>query len=249
MRIQMLGIPIDAVTRLNAIEMARGLLNTPGQHLITTPNPEMLVDASRDTAFAVALKSADLALADGIGLVIVSRLLGRAIPSRISGTDFVDDLAELAARVGKTVFLLGGEGERVAERTAEILKQRHPGLKIAGALSGVRVFWEDAQTPRIEGDALVKLKAAAPDILLVAFGHRKQELWIQKNLVSLPSVRLAMGIGGAFDFIAGDVRRAPSVMRKLGLEWLWRLIIQPWRVKRIWKAVVTFPWLAFKARR
>lgn len=249
MRTLILGIPIDVVTRVEASRRAEAMLDEPRGHMIATPNPEMLVDAASDAAFAAALQSADLAIADGFGLLLVSWLLGKRLPERISGTDFIDDLAVLAARKQKRVFLLGGEGERVAERAAEVLAKRHPGLRIAGAISGVKVFWHDQSTPMIEGAALVAVKAAAPDILLVAFGHRKQELWIQKTLPSLPSVRIAMGVGGAFDFIAGDVRRAPTVLRKLGLEWLWRLILQPWRWRRIWKAVVTFPWLAFKAQK
>ena len=249
MRIHILGIPIDAVARTEAVRRAEGMFDTSHGHMIATPNPEMLVDASRDSAFAAALNSADLAIPDGVGLLIVARLLGKKIPARISGTDFIDDLATLAVKHQKRIFLLGGEGERVAQRSADVLVKRHPGLQIAGAISGVKVFWEDTITPVIDGDALVSLKAAAPDIILVAFGHRKQELWIQKSLPSLPSVRIAMGVGGAFDFIAGDVVRAPTVIRSLGLEWLWRLILQPWRAKRIWKAVVTFPWLAFKAGR
>lgn len=250
MRTQILGVLIDAITRAEAGRRVEAMLHEPRGHAIATPNPEMLVAASADADFRGALRAADMTIPDGFGLLLVSRLLGQPIPERITGTDFIDDVCAIAVKQHKRVFLLGGEGERVAERAAEELVKRHPGLKIAGARSGFKVFWESPATPIIEGDTLVAVKAAAPDILFVAFGHRKQELWIQKTLPHLPSVRLAMGVGGAFDFIAGDVLRAPSIMRKLGLEWLWRLALEPRkRFRRIWTAVAVFPYLALTARR
>ena len=249
MRHVIADIPIDAITRDAAAARVAAMLGEQRSHVVVTPNPEMLVDASRDEAFSDALRHADMAIPDGFGLLLVGALLGKRFPERISGTDFVDDVCSAAAAQGKSVFLLGGEGDHVAERAARELERRHPRLRIAGAMSGFRVFWETPSVPVIDGDVLVKVKSAAPDVLLVAFGHRKQELWMRSALPHLPSVRLAMGVGGAFDFIAGDVRRAPALLRAAGLEWLWRLIVQPWRFKRIWKAVVTFPILAFKAGR
>ncbi|MEY4723270.1 MAG: hypothetical protein RLZZ324_783 [Candidatus Parcubacteria bacterium] len=253
MRIHILGIPIDAITRAQAAERMNAMLAEPRPHVITTPNPEMLVDASRDVAFAEALQGADLAIPDGAGLAVVASLRGQKIPQRISGTDFIHDVCAAAVKRGLSVFLLGGggggAGEDVAARAARELESRHPGLHIAGAMSGGKLQWETPETPRLSEAAMARVALTKPDILLVAFGHRRQELWIRANLGKLPSVRLAMGIGGAFDFIAGDVRRAPAPMRALGLEWLWRLILQPWRVGRIWKAVVTFPLLAFTEKR
>lgn len=245
MRYHLLDIPIDGLSKTDAIARMSHMFDDSRSHFVTTPNPEMLVAARGDSAFRSALQAADLALPDGVGLVLVGRAKGMDIPARLSGTDIVDDLCALAVSKGKSVYLLGGEGERVAERAAAVLSHRHPGLRIAGTESGFRTYWADDVTPVIEGDALVRLKAAAPDILFVALGHRKQELWIQKTLPHLPSVRIAMGVGGAFDFIAGDVRRAPRWMRSSGLEWSWRLAIQPWRFKRIWTAVIVFTYLAF----
>lgn len=249
MRHLFLGVPVDAVTKAEASRLAAAMLAEPRGHLITTPNPEMIVAAQADSDFMSALERSDLALPDGIGLLLVGWLKGRRLPERITGTDFIDELCRLGAEQGRSVFLLGGEAPAVAERAAEALKMRHPDLKIAGAVTGSRVYWETPSVPVIEGDALVRLKAAAPDILLVAFGHRKQELWIKNALPHLPSVRIAIGVGGAFDFIAGDIQRAPKPMRLMGLEWLWRLIKQPSRFKRIWTAVVIFPLLALFERR
>lgn len=249
MRHSLLRVHIDGITKADALRRLGSMLGEQRGHMVTTPNPEMLVAASKDGHFRNALNTADLALPDGFGLLLVGLLKGMRIPERITGTDVVDDLCRLAAEQGRSVFFLGGEASQVAERAAAVLAARHPGLKVAGAVSGCRVFWHDEATPVIEGDALVRLKSAAPDILFVAFGHRKQELWIRNSLSSLPSVRIAIGVGGAFDFIAGDVKRAPIVMRRLGLEWLWRLAIEPRkRLMRIWNAVFVFPYLAFFAK-
>lgn len=243
---EMLGVPLDAVTRDEAMGRVEAFLCEPRPHLVTTPNPEMLVEARKDEAFLAALRSADLAVPDGFGLLLVSRILGQPLPERISGADLLVDVCRAAARMQKNVYLLGG-GEGVAARAADALKKRIPGLRVAGAMSGGKVM-KDGPEPRISAEALETVKAAAPDVLFVAFGHGTQEKWTVANLPRLPSVRLAMGVGGTFDFLAGEVRRAPAFFRKLGLEWLWRLILQPWRVKRIWNAVVVFPYLALTSR-
>jgi len=243
MRIHLLNVPIDAITRTEARAAATALLNGKEGSLVATPNPEMLVAAQREPAFLKALQGAALALPDGIGLRIVARMKGHHIPERITGTDFLLDVAELAANQGKHVYLLGGRGD-VAARAARELQHRYPALHVVGAESGGDVTRDADGTPRVAPDVEARICNAAPDILFVAFGHGTQERWITDALPRLPSVRLAMGIGGAFDFIAGDVRRAPRVMRDLGLEWLFRLVLQPSRIKRIWTAVVVFPILA-----
>lgn len=246
MRVELLGVPLDAVTRDEAVSRVEDFLGELRPHLVTTPNPEMLVEARKDQAFLAALRAADLAVPDGFGLLLVSRILGQPLPERVSGADLLVDVCRAAARLQKKVYLLGG-GEGVAARAVAALKKVVPGLRAVGAMSGGKVM-KDCPEPCIAAETLEEIKAAAPDVLFVAFGHGVQEKWIVANLPRLPSVRLAMGVGGTFDFLAGEVRRAPALFRKLGLEWLWRLILQPRRAGRIWNAVAVFPYLALTSR-
>ena len=248
MRIEILGVPVDAMTKVEAVMKAANMLTERRGHFFTTPNPEMLVLASKDPVFRKVLRQADLALPDGIGLLFAAKLRGKHIPERVSGTDFFEDLAGLAVHKGLPVYLLGGGTTDVAKRAASALRQKYPGLKVVGAESGGQVSRSAEGLWQMDAALLDRIRSAGPAMLFVAFGHGKQEMWITDHLASLPSVRLAIGIGGAFDFIAGDVPRAPALMRKIGLEWLWRLLLQPSRLGRIWTAVVVFPWLALRDR-
>jgi len=242
MKIEILGVRIDAVTRAQALEAVSGLIGGKGGRLVVTPNPEMLVLARRDEEFRRILNSADLAIPDGVGLLWAARRAGRPLPERVTGTDLMLDVAGRAAAEGWRIFLLGGAPGAAREAAAE-LQRRHPGLVVAGAESGGRVERDAAGRLRIDGNALEALRQARPDILFVAFGHGTQEKWLKQNLAGLPGVRVAMGIGGAFDFIAGRAKRAPASWRRFGLEWLWRLIREPRRFRRIWDAVAVFPFL------
>ncbi len=242
MRVEFVGVPIDAITHAGATEKIAGFLDGSTSHLVTTPNPEMVVAARRDPAFLHALRGADLAVADGFGLIVVSKILGKPLSERIAGADLFLDVCRLAAEKHKSIFLLGG-GEGVAKKTAEVLRKRFPELRIVGAESG-GIVDKKSDTPQIESGAQARLIAAAPDILFVAFGHGVQEKWIVAHIGRIPSVRVAMGVGGTFDFLSGRVRRAPAWMRATGLEWLWRLALEPRRIGRIWNAVIVFPYLA-----
>jgi N-acetylglucosaminyldiphosphoundecaprenol N-acetyl-beta-D-mannosaminyltransferase len=248
MRVEILGIPIDAVTADEAIRRVSVFLSENGSgRKLFTPNPEMLVMAHRYTEFAAALKSADLTIPDGVGLLWAAKRQGTPLPERVTGTDLMLDICGLAARLGKSVFLLGG-GEGVAKAVAVELGRKFPGLKIAGAESGGTVGRGPDGKWKTGNDAPEMIRAAGPDILFVAFGHGKQEGWIVDNLPTLPSVRVAAGIGGAFDFLIGKARRAPVSWRKTGLEWLWRLITEPRRIGRIIDAIAVFPWLVITRR-
>lgn len=248
MRIEIMGVPIDAVTRGEATEKVRTMLDEPRGHLLTTPNPEMLVRADKDRKFKDALRSADLAITDGFGLLLVGRLKGMRIPERIPGSEFVDDIAAEAAIRGAGVYLLGGRGD-AAEKAANALRLRHPRLRIVGTDGGGELKMGADGLLDTEMPVLQRISSARPEILLVAFGHGSQELWILRHLRDLPSVRIAMGVGGTFDFLAGTAKRAPKVLRNAGLEWLWRLVVEPWRFRRIWTAVAVFPWLALRRKR
>lgn len=199
-----------------------------------TPNNEMLVETARREDFRQLLNSTDLNIPDSTGLLWMARLTGQKLPERVTGVDTVTALC--ASLTEETpVFLLGAK-PGIAEAAAAALLIKNPHLKIVGCFAG---------SPRTEDAPAVLgiIRAAAPHLLLVAFGAPAQDLWIAKHLKELPSVRVAMGIGGTFDFLAGKVKRAPAFMRSLGLEWLWRLIREPKRIGRIWRAVVVFPLL------
>jgi N-acetylglucosaminyldiphosphoundecaprenol N-acetyl-beta-D-mannosaminyltransferase len=199
-----------------------------------TPNNEMVVMAQRDPNFMDIVQNSQLNLADSTGILLVSTLSGQRLPCRNTGVDTVQELCKTLGS-DSPIFLLGA-APGVAQKTAEILQSRSPLLRVVGTDAG---WSNDDDAPRI----LTKINEAKPHLLLVAFGAPKQDEWIAKYLPKLPSVRVAMGIGGTFDFIAGTQTRAPKFMRTFGLEWLYRLVREPKRFKRIFNAVIVFPWL------
>lgn len=193
---------------------------------VCTVNPEFIVDARSDAAFAGVLRRADIRAPDGVGVLWAASLLGEAMPERVTGSDGIYRIAERAAQRQWRVFFLGA-APGVALRTAERLRELYPGLLVAGAYDG---------GPDEMGWAKVApwLRATQPDILFIAYGHPKQDFWIDRHRADLP-VAVALGVGGAFDFVAGVTVRAPRWMRRLGFEWLHRLIRQPWRWRRMTK--------------
>ncbi len=240
---EILGVKIDSLTMDRALEKARGFLYSNKQNLVFTPNPEMLVDAQNDSYFKKVLNLGDLNISDGFGVTFVSA--GEI--KRIPGVDFVLRLCELAQKENKSVYLLGSGSREVLEKTAENLKKQFPNLRIAGFNPGPEIEFllvEDQNKIISESNAndnaIYDIIMTAPDVLLVAFGHNKQEKWIYENIKNLPTVKLAMGVGGSFDYISGITRRAPCFLRKIGLEWLYRLFRQPWRLGRIFKATAVF---------
>lgn len=217
-----LGVRVDEYMHEEALGRIRGFLLDGKQHVIFTPNPEMLVDAQKDKDFRDILNSGSLNICDGLGIALVSR--GKL--KRIAGVDLLLYICRIAAEEGRRVYLLGSRDALVLKKTKELLEKQCPGVQISG------------MDP---GDGIVEhIRAAGPDILFVAFGHPKQEKWIHEHLAKLPSVKIAMGVGGAFDMLSGKTPRAPRFLRAAGLEWLWRLIIEPRRIRRIWKATVRF---------
>ncbi len=206
MQVNILGVKIDDVTMDEALETVHNWLNQKGKHYIVTPNPEIIVAAQKDKAYRRILNDADLSIPDGIGL----KLSGR-IKNTFAGVDFMEELVKQSIDWAATIGLLGGKDE-VAEKCADCLRKKYPKLKISF------VSEEPGKIP-------------ATDILFVAFGAPKQEYWIAANLDKIP-VRVVMAVGGSFDYISGAVPRAPFWIRKAGFEWLFRLITQPWRIKR-----------------
>ncbi len=199
---------------------------TVGCRQICTVNPEFIMDAQGDPAFAAVLRRADLRVPDGVGVLWAAQRMGVLLRERVTGSDGIYQISEAAARAGWRLFLLGA-APGVAARTAQILQARYPGVQVVGHYAGSP---SDAEWPTI----LARLDAAQPDILLVAYGHPRQDLWIDRHRHELPAA-VAMGVGGAFDFVAGVAPRAPRWVQRLGLEWLYRLIRQPWRWRRMAK--------------
>ncbi|MGQ9803032.1 MAG: WecB/TagA/CpsF family glycosyltransferase [Anaerolineae bacterium] len=221
--LRILGIPIHDVTLEEAVEQAAAWVKEGGAHQMATVNPEFVMAARRDRAFRAVLERVDLCLPDGVGITLAARYLGRPLRERVAGVDLVEALAARAARDGWRVFLLGA-APGVADRAASILAFRYSGLTVAGTYAG---------SPRREeeDDIVRRVRAAQADILLVAYGAPAQDLWLARNLART-GAKVGVGVGGAFDYIAGVVPRAPRWMRRVGLEWLYRLIHQPWRWRR-----------------
>jgi len=206
------------------VALRRASSNTlPCQQIITV-NTEFVMAAQHNKAFRHAINAAALVIADGIGVVWATRYLGSPTPGRITGTDTLVALAGRCAEAGYRLYLLGA-APGVAEEAGTRLQALAPGLEIAGTYAGSPSLAEE--------DAIIeRIHAARTDVLCVAFGAPTQDLWIYRNLARLP-VAVAMGVGGAYDFLSGRRRRAPHIMQRLGLEWLYRLYREPWRWQRM----------------
>lgn len=243
----LLGVRFDAPNLSDARSFAEQAFQQTASKKIFTPNPEMLVKADDDAYFKTVLNRADLNLCDGRGTELALRyMFPKERVTRIAGSDFTLEVCGLAERLGKTVFLVGSGNTEIVEAAARNLRERFPRLVITGTDPGPELV-EDAHGRLVEPgttQALIeKIRLAAPDLLLVAFGMGKQEKWIHVHLSELPSVKIALGVGGTFSFLAGVLPRAPLWMRRIGLEWLFRLWQEPGRFKRIWRATVVFSWL------
>jgi N-acetylglucosaminyldiphosphoundecaprenol N-acetyl-beta-D-mannosaminyltransferase len=221
--LDILGIKVDRVDQQQTLAAIATFLEGGDCTQIVTLNPEYVMLAEKKTELRRIINSCDLCVPDGMGIVWASRLLGEPLQGRVTGTGILPELCHLSAKNDYSIYLLGGE-PGVARLTAKVLKDRFPGLRIAGHSSN------DPQ----DGFATVEaVNASGADILAVAYGCPKQDFWIDKHRDELSSVRVAIGVGGAFDFISGQIPRAPKVMRQAGLEWLFRLWLEPSRARRM----------------
>ncbi len=232
-RVEICGLFVDPITFSDILDhieraIAGRRAGLPVQPLaLFSANVDMLVKASRDPVFAEELNSADILMADGMPLVWLSGLLGTPLPGRLAGSDLVPLLAERAAARGFSLFLLGS-APGVAANAAELLAARYPGLRIAGTLSPPLAFEKSArELARIRET----LAAAAPDVVLVGLGAPKQERWI---LAERASARVAafVAVGGTFDLLTERRRRAPPLLQRIGMEWMWRMAQEPGRLGR-----------------
>lgn len=220
---RVLGIPIDNLAREAVLDRVAAWLAGEGFHRIATVNPEFLLLAEKNPLFCRALLSADLRVADGVGLHLPFWLAGEKLIGRYPGADLLHDILELAQARGYGVALaLHEHGLSSPLQILAATKEKYPQLKVE-LLADASIL--DSQS----------------SIILCNFGAPLQETYLESLRTKAPRFRLAMGVGGAFDFLTGAVPRAPSMMQQLGLEWLWRLYQQPKRFRRIWNAVVVFP--------
>lgn len=221
--IRILGKPVHLVDMQGAVAWLLGQASAGNKQFVLAMNPEKIMKAREDEELARIIENkATLLIADGVGLVIAARILGLPRVSRVTGVGLFEEMVAAAAREGRSVFLYGA-AEPVVTKAAEVLKQRFPSLTIVGIQHG---YEPDGQ---VVAD---RIKAAGPDFLFTALGSPKQEKWIAGHLDELP-IKVVMGVGGSFDVLAGNVKRAPVWMQKAGLEWLHRLLKQPSRAKRM----------------
>ncbi len=237
--VRILGVRVDAVTYEGLLDRIAGYIAGGRPHQVCTINPEFVMLARRAPEFHAVLENADLCVADGVGLLWAARRLGGCLPERVTGSDGLLIIAERAAACGWRLFLLGA-GPGVAEQAGRILAARYAGVQIVGAYAGSPA---EAEAPEI----MARIRAARPDVLFVAYGAPAQDLWIARHGRDL-GVPVMVGVGGAYDHLTGVRRRAPAWVRRVNLEWLFRLITQPWRWRRQ-LALPLFVWLVLTARR
>ena len=221
--VEILGIPFDSVDMEDAVETAQKYAVGDRFRAIFTPNPEIVMAAQKDEELKKALHSADMLIPDGIGIVIASFFYGNKLPERVAGFDLMKELIAWGVHKKWTFYLLGGK-PGVPDKAKLNLEKAYPRIRIVGTHHGY--FKEN------EEEVIAHINLCNPNILLVGLGAPLQEKWIFRNRWNL-NANLAMGIGGSLDILAGKARRAPKIFIKLGLEWLYRLIKEPWRIKRM----------------
>lgn len=222
----LLGVGITNAKKEEILEyIITSLEKKTDPYYIVTPNPEFLVYASKHPEFKIILNNARLGLPDGIGVIWAGKILGKPFVERVTGVDFMELLCKEVSEKPITVGFLGGRG-KIAEKAAECLQVRYPGLKVIF----VSEEWAEERN--------------SVDILFVAYGFPKQEEFMAKHIGKIP-IKVMIGVGGAFDYISGAVPRAPLLIRLIGFEWLFRLFVQPWRIKRQ-LALLEFSWLVLR---
>jgi N-acetylglucosaminyldiphosphoundecaprenol N-acetyl-beta-D-mannosaminyltransferase len=230
--ITILGVRVHRVTMQDTLALIENMALGNSPHSIFPVNPEMIMAARENSMFRETLNNASLVIPDGTGILYASWILGTPLTKRVAGADATKRLTSMAQQKGLKIFLLGA-ATGVAELTAQRLQDEFPGVIIAGTYSG-------SPHPDEEAEIFRRIRASQPHILFVAYGAPKQELWVARNLQKL-NVPVVMCVGGTFDFIAGIAVRAPRLVRMLGLEWLFRLIREP----RRWRRMLALPRFAF----
>ncbi len=224
--IKILGVEIDNVNKEDAVLRTKELIENSNKSckLIVAPNTEFIMKAQKDEEFFKVLKSAELATPDSVGIMLGGKIQKKPFKARIPGQMYFRSVLEYGAKVGWTFYLLGGQGD-IPKLAKENVERLFPNVKIVGYHEGY--FEKDSEEKVIQ-----EINSLQPNVLFVAMGAPIQEKWIYNHRHEL-KVDVATGQGGTFDYEAGNIKRAPVVIQKLGIEWLWRLILQPSRIKRM----------------
>lgn len=224
-KVLIMDVPINNVTMEEAANQVVGYLQGTGQHTVFTPNPEIIMEAQDDQEMMTILKKADLVVADGIGVVLASKILKvPTLPERVGGFDLMQNVLNKIKDTEIRVYFLGSK-PGVATEAVKNMKKKYPGINIVGESDGY--FTQDHEPALIN-----TIKDLNVNLLLVGLGAPRQEKWINQHLENL-GVNVAVGVGGSLDVMAGVVKRAPEIYQKLGLEWFYRLITNPKRAKRM----------------
>lgn len=216
------GVSYNNVTLDEAAALTEELLAEEKNHMVVTPNAEIAYMAAKDSSLGEIINSADIVVADGIGVVYAARIYGTPVKAKVPGVELGERVLANAAKSGKGVFLLGAK-PGVAELAASKISEKYPGISFAGIRDG---YFKD------DDEVVAEINASGAEILFVCLGAPKQEQWMAKNKDKL-NTRLMLGLGGSLDSYAGTVKRAPDIFIKLGLEWFYRLIKEPKRFGRM----------------
>lgn len=231
-KIHVLGVPIDKVNMNEALDKAVDLLENKDKSVIYTPNSEIVMMAKDDKNLMSAIKEADLIIPDGIGLVLASKVIKKPLTERVTGIDLMENLLKYCNDKKKSIYIIGGK-PGTADKAGKNISERYPNINVLGTHHG----YFKGQHIGLEGHeeeiaVISKINELKPDVLFVAFGAPKQELWIKRYKDEI-NTKIFMGVGGSVDVYAGEVERAPEFYQKFGIEWLYRLIKEPWRYKRM----------------
>ncbi|MTI85749.1 MAG: WecB/TagA/CpsF family glycosyltransferase [Firmicutes bacterium] len=238
MKVELLGAKIDALNMQETENMVAGMVSRGREGQVITLNPEYLYQAQYEPGLLDVANSAGVVTPDGEGIVWACKTSGHPVPERVTGIDLMLRLVRRAAAEGWKVFLLGAS-PGVADAAAKKLSERFSGLQVVGTHHG---YFKDDK----DKEVLDRIIAAGPDLLFVALGAPRQELWIHRYLQQLNCV--AMGVGGSFDVISGHVQRAPLWTQRLKIEWFYRLVKEPTRWRRM-MVLPKFAWLVTKKYR
>ncbi|KXZ40510.1 N-acetylglucosaminyldiphosphoundecaprenol N-acetyl-beta-D-mannosaminyltransferase [Alkalithermobacter thermoalcaliphilus JW-YL-7 = DSM 7308] len=231
-KIRILGIEIDKVSEKDALDRAVKFLEKGKKCVIYTPNSEIIMQCQSNKNLANALKQADLVIPDGIGLVLASRVIKKPLLERVTGIDLMESILNYANENNKSIFILGAQ-DGISQKCAQNILKKYPNIKVKGVHHGYfKGYHMGIENHPQEKKVIQLINSLKPDILFVAFGAPKQEIWIQRYKNEIDA-KIFMGVGGSVDVYAGKVKRAPKIYQNLGLEWLYRLIKEPWRYKRM----------------
>ncbi|OON90770.1 MAG: N-acetylmannosaminyltransferase [Candidatus Epulonipiscium fishelsonii] len=225
-RITILGIQIDDINMKKSVKKFKKFMNQDKLRLICTPNPEIIMRAREDLELKNILNHADLVIPDGIGVVIASKILyDKGLTQRVAGYDLIQNTMKQSQNGEYKYFFLGGK-PNIAKLAAKKMRHKYPNIKVVG--------YNDGYFSPLENESIIeKINNSNANILLVGFGAPKQEIWIKQNKYLLKNIKVAIGVGGSFDVMSGTTKRAPKIFIKFGLEWLYRLFMQPTRLKRM----------------